>query len=222
MVLNDALFSAVSGALTCPLFMIHSKLHLGDPSLPLLGQLTGLSDAPTRSPHSRRLRRRNRIVNVTNTLLIILLLIPFAAALVGLSVFTLNQIATGQARGFVFWAWLVLLTAVYWPGVFLLSRIAAKLAAIVVDRSYADTICIAAVLYLLIDLSRDGILSDPRLRTILLQRIRALANWTLLLPLRYLAGGPGISEQVREHFRRIERYIREREMGHRAFGTHAL
>jgi hypothetical protein len=82
---------------------------------------------------------------------------------------------------------------------------------VLIDKNYADTLCIMTSIYTLLELSRDDVLAHPWRKRLLLRRIRDLARCTLLISLSIGSSTQANKNWSRDHFRQIEQYIRERE-----------
>jgi hypothetical protein len=96
------------------------------------------------------------------------------------------------------------LSLVMWVGAF-------RLAAFVVDKRYADTLCIIDSISAAIELTRDDVLIHPAHRRALLDRLNHLARSTRLLALRFSDTNRSNQAWLTQHFTRLEQYIRQRE-----------
>lgn len=99
---------------------------------------------------------------------------------------------------------------VIWLFMFVIVRIALRIASAVTNKNFAESICSMIVAYIVIDLSRDDILSDPRKRKVLVTRISDLARVTLLLPSRYASRDESNQEWLKKHFKHMQLYVAER------------
>jgi hypothetical protein len=106
---------------------------------------------------------------------------------------------------------LILLVLFFYVYLFVALRIAFRTATALTARGFADSLCIQAIVYLILELSRDDVLSHPRKRRALIARTNDLARNTLLLSARHRSKSEANQNWLREHFKRMERYIRERE-----------
>lgn len=79
------------------------------------------------------------------------------------------------------------------------------------DKQFAESLCTAEVLYLMLDLSQDDILSNREKKFLLLSRINQLARVTVLLASLYASKSKANQEWVYKHFGEMISYIRERE-----------
>jgi hypothetical protein len=95
--------------------------------------------------------------------------------------------------------------------IFVAARMSFRLATALTARGFADSLCAQAIVYLILELSRDDVLSHPKKRRGLIGRTNDLARNTLLLSARHRSKSEANQSWLREHFRRMERYIRERE-----------
>lgn len=85
-----------------------------------------------------------------------------------------------------------------------------RLAAVLLDRHFAESICAIRSLYLLVDLYREDVLARADHRRQLVTRFDELAHATRLLALRYGSSDRAMREKVQRHFREITHYIAER------------
>lgn len=88
---------------------------------------------------------------------------------------------------------------------------ALRFSSVVTGRLFAETLCIETFMYLIVELSRDDVLTRSTRRKGLLIRINHLAQNTLLLSSRYASKDEINKNWLEKHFRHMERYIRERE-----------
>lgn len=89
--------------------------------------------------------------------------------------------------------------------------IAGRVAAILLDRRFADSLILVSSLYLVIDLQRHNNLSDPVSKRDILFRIRVLRRNVLLLTQTFADTTVGDNQESVNQLRSIEAYIRERE-----------
>lgn len=93
----------------------------------------------------------------------------------------------------------------------IVTRIAVKTASTLIDKNFADTLCAATCVYLVIELNRDDVLAHPKKKKALIARLNDLARNTALLPLCYASKNEINQIWAKEHFTQMEQYIRERE-----------
>lgn len=86
-----------------------------------------------------------------------------------------------------------------------------RVAGFIVDRRFADTLCIVTSLYLLIELSRDDSLLIPNRQREILTRIRELARTIMVMPYLYESPNNANNLWIRDYFKRIEDRVREFE-----------
>jgi hypothetical protein len=86
-----------------------------------------------------------------------------------------------------------------------------RLAALLSDKYFADSLCVEAIIHLLFMLRRDNVLIRPDYKSALQWRVGRLARFTALLPFRYRSRNDRVQEWTQNHFRHLESYIRERE-----------
>lgn len=90
----------------------------------------------------------------------------------------------------------------------LIGILALKIATILVDQHFADTLALLSGIYLLIILEKETSLADPEARRHILARIRTLRRSIVLLSLMY-AKEDDLWSVV--HFRQLENFVCERE-----------
>lgn len=95
--------------------------------------------------------------------------------------------------------------------ILLLVSLGLKVASALVDKNYADTLAVFHGLNLLIELQEDDELNFPHARKRLQYRIQALCRAIILLGGQYGTIDSGNEQKVYEHFKGMERFIRERE-----------
>ncbi len=96
-------------------------------------------------------------------------------------------------------------------GSWIFIAVIAKLASVITDRYFADSLCAADIILVLISLSDEAVLEHSDRKKALLRRTNLLARSTLLLGLRYNSQSPHVRDWAQEHFRQMETHIRERE-----------
>jgi hypothetical protein len=105
-----------------------------------------------------------------------------------------------------------LLTAFLLIGIFYVGLpVTASFVATLVDKRYADSLCILTVIFVFCELSRDDVLLHPGRRRSLLNRITTLSKLTRLLSVTFPSDGDRMSEWSRKHFQSIELYVCEVE-----------
>lgn len=87
---------------------------------------------------------------------------------------------------------------------------AIRLSDLLVGRLFADTLCVEAVLSLLLILGRDDVLKYSARRKELLTNINYLSRMTLLLGGRYAIRSESNHAWVFRHFKEMELYVHER------------
>jgi hypothetical protein len=91
---------------------------------------------------------------------------------------------------------------------FISSFLAMRIAVLLVDKHFADTLSIVCTIYLNIYLEKEQTLSDPEARRRILDRIRILRKNIILLA-RTFADGTDLWPY--QHMKHIENFVRERE-----------
>lgn len=190
------------------------RFNLTDPPITRLGQAIGFNtpaDYAALTHHRKRVYYRVYIALGLYTLLLLplipLLIWVLQSILLGYTNLT-QQLALPPSMNFTL-AYLFIPTTLL-----LLSAIvstALKVASVLSDRYYADSICVATAIFLVIQLTRDDVLSNPRRKRDLLDRMHYLANCTLLLTSSFGVKDPAAEAWLKEHFGQIEQYIRERQ-----------
>jgi hypothetical protein len=82
---------------------------------------------------------------------------------------------------------------------------------VLLDKYYADSLCVQASLGVLVELARPQVLNNPSRKRYLLFYISEVARYTSLLPLCFRSLSRLVNEKTQNHFRKIERFVREQE-----------
>jgi hypothetical protein len=82
---------------------------------------------------------------------------------------------------------------------------------VLLDKFYADSLCVQASLGVLVELARPQVLNNPSRKRFLLFYIGEVARYTSLLPLCFRSSSRLVYEKTQNHFRKIERFVREQE-----------
>jgi hypothetical protein len=167
-----------------------------------LGELLGFnSERDTLVRHRMRLDKWKRHVQWTSTIF----LVGFAAG-IG---FIGGYVATHYEMSLALLA--ILNFAVSFIASFMAGIIIARITALLVDRRYADSLCVMSIAYLLVELRRDQVLVASDSRGTLVRRIEDLARSIRLLSVRHRVGDIEVQSWLAEHCKRIEQDIRERQ-----------
>jgi hypothetical protein len=94
---------------------------------------------------------------------------------------------------------------------FVIARLVKKTTEALTIRRFADSICALTIAYLLVELTRDDVLTNTQKRTSLLTRVNDLARNTRFLAARFRSRSSLEQDWAWKHFRHMERYIRDRE-----------
>lgn len=86
-----------------------------------------------------------------------------------------------------------------------------KLGATVVDKHYADSLCVLTSFFVACEMTRDDVLLYPERRRSLLHRIDTLARLTRLLSVKFPGGCESTRAWSWEHFKNLEMYVRGHE-----------
>ncbi|HYR11037.1 MAG TPA: hypothetical protein VEQ60_24870 [Longimicrobium sp.] len=195
--------------LVCPVARRGQK---GDAITPLsiIGQAMGFGDERSQRllqhHHDRRLRRY-RIINRMIMLVFVAMLL-FSGEDLPVSWPGEGGDRPGDAvtRGLVY----ALFLAGEYGFYFLLVGITLRLAQVLIDRYFAESLCATHAMYLLVELQHEDVLSRADRRIELVRRFDALARTTRLLALRYGPADPERRLRVQHHFREMAGYIAER------------
>lgn len=93
---------------------------------------------------------------------------------------------------------------------FVVVRVAFRLGSALTNKNFAESLCVMIAVYIVVDLSRDDILTDPRKKKTFLTRLDDLARVTLLLSSRYSSRNETNQQWINSHFRQLRQYILER------------
>lgn len=165
-----------------------------------LASLFGFEESnikPLLAYHRRRLRRH--AIVVLSVWLILTGLISLFIYLLTTSVFRVgddNAYLAMYAATFMFYILVV-------PSV--------RLASALSDKFFAESLCVQAIVHVLLELSRNDVLVHPSRKQALQKRIGRLARYTALLPVRYPSESPNVQGWTWDHFYRMKAFIRERE-----------
>lgn len=106
----------------------------------------------------------------------------------------------------------ILLFLIGWSMTVVLCGIAARLVLLLVDRRFAEALCVSHALYLLVHLQHQDVLERVDRRRELVIRLDGLARATRLLGLRYGLDDPASRSRLQRHFGEIARYVAERRI----------
>ncbi len=175
------------------------------PSFDMLSQLAGLA-----GPDSSRMfsfhNRRFRVWLILSYALAALLFF-FLLLIVQFLFVYWNAVASDFFKGYRTFLGFVVL------GIFVTVAysVIVRVVSMILDKRFAESICIYTVLNLVLELSRPDILTRPDRKKILLYRIKYLARMTLLLAARFASDDDSNQTWVQKHFRKMTSYIQERE-----------
>jgi hypothetical protein len=111
----------------------------------------------------------------------------------------------------LFIPYIVLIFSVFLLFLMVITGLFVKISFLLSDSKYTGTLCARTVIYVIIQLSFDDVLSNSRHRKALLNSMHSLAQNTLLLPRHYFSHDDASHSWAQKHFKHMERYIRERE-----------
>jgi hypothetical protein len=166
-------------------------------------------------------RGRFKLYNIVRSIIYFLFALPIVESsifgftwlfiILGSSMGKINVLSNSYLTALIKVALFALVYLILMLYLFVVIRTGLKVASVLPRKHFADTICIFTVVYLVIELSRDDVLSHPEKRRALAARVSDLARNTLFLPLRFATRSEAEQIWLRAHFKHIERYIRERE-----------
>jgi hypothetical protein len=161
------------------------------------------------SYHQRRYLYWSIVRVIIGTLLGMLMVIILTGAMVTSVIFFADPDDSSETAVITI---LFLLTILIYAIAFLFAAKVLKLvASALIDRHFSDSICTTNSVYLIIELTRNEVINHPKSRKALQTRINWLARGTLLLPLKYSSQSEVNYNWIKEHFKRMELYTRERE-----------
>lgn len=113
----------------------------------------------------------------------------------------------GHAEFFITTFWIIAFFALI--TLFMIEFYLIKLSGLLLDRLFADTLCVRASLGVLVELVSPQVLDNPLRKRILLAYINELARFTQLLHLTFASPSEEENEKIRKRFRALESHIRE-------------
>jgi hypothetical protein len=103
----------------------------------------------------------------------------------------------------------VITTLLFFIPLFYLYHTAGRISILMLERKFADTLCVMQITYILIELTRDDVLQKRKAD--LLHRMNFLANKLILMGMNYAGSDDVNKEWAYDYFRKISRFVRERE-----------
>lgn len=168
-----------------------------------VAKLVGLYDQeiePFFEQHKRRLRMFSILLLASLYLLFMILFPLFVIGyfalhyLVGLLSININAPIAGLFIFLIFlWAY----------------RVAFDMSALILERKFADSLCIMQIAYILLELSRPDVIRNRK--TDLLKRMNFLANRLILMGMNYPGSDEFNKNWMYQYFCKISRFVRERE-----------
>jgi hypothetical protein len=177
-----------------------------------LGQLVGLGSPEQQEllrAHATRLKLRDTCLTLLTLATFYVFIALLLAALLGLIDAWLD--ADPDVAESVLVAVFLIVSVVFSAVYVGFWRIAVRFSALVTDRYFAESLCAAASIYLLLDLARPEAVRNPLRKQGVLERIHALGTWTALMGLRHSGGDPRVRDRIGGHFKQMEQFVRERE-----------
>lgn len=167
--------------------------------------------------HKRRIKTMRRIRFFAGLILYISIVVLIVTLLVFLDPGKENYSPVGisvSAIGARSLFWGILGLVLFAPSflvAFIVVKTIRRVTTALTIRKYADTLCILTSAFIVVELSRETVLSNSDQRAMLLERINDLSKSTLFLGRRFASKSLREQEWSAEHFRYLERFIRERE-----------
>lgn len=196
-----------------PVAPVKYKNHNKTVSLVRLGQAAGF-DAPEMSNllsyHDRRLFAQQWFSIILSSIIFL----PFVAIVVFGSFRFMDDIQFnwfGDSNFLISILFTFIIPFTLQFFMFFVQGLVIRLVDIAVNRFYAETLCVQAVLALSLVLGRDDVLKYSTSRKDLLSRIHYLSRMTLLLASRYATRSESNQSWVFRHFKEMELYLREHE-----------
>jgi hypothetical protein len=191
--------------------------YIKSPKLHELFEFVGIFDPqlfPQIEYHNKRIKNRliyALLVYIALALPFILSAIYFSNEIPNLLSLSLGQIIAKMHFPILAFFILIFLVLIFIFSIFIIFGLIARISVILVDYHYAETLCVYAIVNLLIELNRDNVLfrSDHRKRA--QKRLNVLAQNTLMLAARYKSNDDNTQAWYRIHVLHIERFIRDRE-----------
>ena len=102
------------------------------------------------------------------------------------------------------------ITVLFTFGLLLVTyRLAFAMSTLLLERKFADTLCIMQITYILLELTRHDVIQNRKMD--LLNRMNFLANKLTLMGMSYSGSDEVNKKWAYDYFRKISRFIRERE-----------
>jgi hypothetical protein len=173
-----------------------------------LGGVIGLDDPTSQAMlqiHARRYMRYYSFLSLIGLViyLVLGLIIAAVASTLLLTILT-NRSLSYFGVGTLFSLVALLL-------IFVAYRTAFRFSVFLMDRMYADTVCVLQSISIVVELSRDNVLSHPDRRRTLLKRMNHLSRCVRFLALSHSETSQANQMWLTEYFGKTELYIRERE-----------
>lgn len=162
--------------------------------------------------HDNRIRAYRLISFLINLVLYLSIFILFLTVIISVIVLAglfsapihLSQGFVSNLIGFLF---MIIMIVVVMTAL----RLAYRITSTIIDRYYSDTLAYSACLFLLIHLTKENALMLVNERQRILNRIRTLRRYFLLLPYQYSVTELESTNWARIKFKQMENFIREKE-----------
>jgi hypothetical protein len=92
----------------------------------------------------------------------------------------------------------------------IIIRVAIRLAFTLTTKNFAESLCVRIIIYIVLDLSRNDVLTNPKKRRTFILRVDDLARVTRLLSARYASRNEVNQQWIKRHFSQLERGLLER------------
>lgn len=189
----------------------NKPLGFGDAPLNILGESIGIEDEKTLNGlkyHQSRL-----IFHITFVLLT-LSLILFGGFFISITIIrglTQNLLLLSLQHRPTIIIGVFLIALLYLLSFYVIFAIGLRISATMVNRYFADTLCILALFHILYSLSQDDVLYIPWKKRALLQSITFLAKHISLLALSYRGYHEASKKWIKERFDRVISYVISRQ-----------
>lgn len=190
-----------------PTFLIRRKKtiwQLQVHGFQVAARILGLFDAemePLLKQHHKRLTIFIALLILLYFLIVMVLAFPFFYAYIGIY-FVLRSLLSVNIDP-------VITALLFFIPLFYLYRTAGRISILMLERKFADTLCVMQITYILILLTRDDVLHKRKAD--LLHRMNFLANKLILMGMNYTGSDIVNKKWAYDYFRKISRFVRERE-----------
>jgi hypothetical protein len=93
----------------------------------------------------------------------------------------------------------------------IIVRVAFRVASTLTTKNFAESLCVRLIIYIVLDLSRNDILTHPTKRRTFVARVDDLARVTRLLSTRYASRNEINQKWIKHHFSQLENEVYSKE-----------